>query len=51
MDKIQAPPLRLQRGHLQWKECHLVVEAGSYLGTGHNINAPKRGVGEGLEDW
>lgn len=40
MDKIQAPPLRLQRGHLQWNECHLVVEAGSYLGKRHDINEP-----------
>lgn len=37
MDKIQAPPLRLQRGRLQQNECHLVVEAGSYLGKKHDI--------------
>lgn len=43
MDKIQAPPLRLQRGHLQWNECHLVVEAGSFLGKRHHINKPRSG--------
>lgn len=41
-DKIQAPPLQLQRGHLQWNECHLVVEAGSYLSKRHGINETRR---------
>lgn len=43
MDKIQAPPQWLQRGHLWWNECHLVVEAGSYLGKRHDINEPRGG--------
>lgn len=50
MDKIQAPPLQLQRGHLQRNECHLVVEAGSYLSKRQDITETRAGGAE-PEDW